>query len=303
MAHRPKPFFRSGRGWFVQLGKTQIKLAGGPKDSQTETAAWERYHQLMAENKSATPQTIGKSEGLAVIEVFDKFLGWCKHHREPRTYDWYHDHIQAFIKHSGDLARKPVTELKPFHVIEWIDSHGDDWGSAYRRGAIVAIQRPFNWAEELGYIPASPIKKIRKPQPQRRETFVQPDAWEKIKHHYDAGDPFRELLEFAWETGCRPQEAKRIEARHVDLENHRVVFPPAEAKGKKRWRFIRMTAHAEEIIKKHLEAHPEGILFRNEDGAPWTKDAMNCRFTRLEKHLGVKYSCYDLRHGFCQDWA
>ncbi|OWK38654.1 hypothetical protein [Fimbriiglobus ruber] len=26
MAHRPKPFHRTGRGWYVQLGKQQIKL-------------------------------------------------------------------------------------------------------------------------------------------------------------------------------------------------------------------------------------------------------------------------------------
>ncbi len=43
------------------------------------------------------------------------------------------------------------------------------WSNAYRRGGIIAIQRPFNWAEELGYTPRHPIKKIPKPQSQRRE--------------------------------------------------------------------------------------------------------------------------------------
>ena len=27
-------------------------------------------------------------------------------------------------------------------------------------------------------------------------------------------------------------------------------------------------------------------------------DALNCRFCRLKKQLGVKYACYSLRHGF-----
>jgi integrase/recombinase XerC len=39
-----------------------------------------------------------------------------------------------------------------------------------------------------------------------------PETWETIKTHYKIGDPFREIVEFAWETGCRPQEAKYIEA-------------------------------------------------------------------------------------------
>jgi hypothetical protein len=53
-----------------------------------------------------------------------------------------------------------VANLKPFHVIEWTDKH-EDWSAAYRRGAIIAVQRPFNWAEELGYIAANLVKKIR----------------------------------------------------------------------------------------------------------------------------------------------
>jgi hypothetical protein len=49
-------------------------------------------------------------------------------------------------------------------------------------------------------------------------------------------DPFRELLTFAYEAGCRPQEARLIEARHLKLDHHRIEIPPEEAKGKKRWR-------------------------------------------------------------------
>jgi integrase len=302
MPHHPKPFFRTGRGYYVQIGKQQIKLADGPECPAQETLAWQQYHRVMAEQGAAPAQSIPqKPTVLTVAEIFDKYLAWCQQHREQRTYDWYHDHIQDFINRKPDAARLPATELKPFHVVEWADSHGEAWSPAYRRGAIVAIQRPFNWAADLGYIDASPIRKIPKPQPQRREQFVSPEEWVKIRDHYAEGDPFRDLLEFGWETGCRPQESKRIEARHVDLEHHRVVFPASEAKGKRFTRIIWMTPRAEEIIKRHLEQYPEGVLFRNEDGAPWTNQAISCRFGRLKKHLGVKHALYDLRHGFAQD--
>jgi hypothetical protein len=46
--HHPKPFFRTGRGWYVRIGKNQIKLADGPKNSETESAAWAQYHKVMA---------------------------------------------------------------------------------------------------------------------------------------------------------------------------------------------------------------------------------------------------------------
>ncbi len=79
-----------------------------------------------------------------------------------------------------------------------------------------------------------------------------------------------------------------------------MVFPPAEAKGKKRWRIILLTLRAEAIVRRRLGEYPKGILFRNEDGLPWTAQAMSCRFGRLKKRLGVKYAAYSIRHGFCQ---
>ena len=163
----PKPFFRSGRGWYVQVGKQQIKLGDGPDNSETEAAALKRYHQVMAENGRDKSAATAVPDGLTIAEVFDKYLDWCGKHREPRTFEWYRDHIQNFMDTLKEPDKLPVPSLKPFHVIEWADQH-PNWSNAYRRGAIIAIQRPFNWADELGYIAGSPIKKIKKPQPGRR---------------------------------------------------------------------------------------------------------------------------------------
>src|SRR5205814_2107342 len=80
----------------------------------------------------------------------------------------------------------------------------------------------------------------------------------------------------------------------------RVAFPPAEAKGKRRWRVIHLTAKAAAILGRLLAVHAEGLLFRNAKGRPWTAQAMACRFTRLKKHLGTKFAAYDFRHGFCE---
>jgi integrase len=305
VARIASPWFWEERGgWYVNRDGQRHFLGDHPPDApppkkvkgkwNAPPSIMQAFHALMA--APPTPAPTPAPQGITAAEVFDKFLSWCEKHREPRTYEWYRDHIQDFINRKPEVARLPALELRPFHVVEWADSHGDAWSDAYRRGGIIAIQRPFNWAEELGYLAASPIKRIKKPQPQRREQAVSPDTWEKIRDHYAEGDPFRDLLEFAWETGCRPQEAKRIEARHVQLDAHRVVFPAAESKGKKYTRVIWMNERAEEIIKRHLAT--EGVIFRNEDGRPWTAQAMACRFGRLEKHLGEKFCAYALRHGF-----
>ena len=41
-----------------------------------------------------------------------------------------------------------------------------------------------------------------------------------------------------------------MEVRHLRLDRRCVLFPPEEAKGRKRWRVIRLTPAAVEILKR-----------------------------------------------------
>jgi integrase len=284
MPHFPKPWFRQDRGlWYVQLHGRQYNL-GRDRDQ-----AFRRYHQLLA-----APAPV---EAQLVAGVIDGYLDWCQRHRAGRTYEWYRDHLQSFLDSLPDALTLPVEELKPFHVQRWVDGHAG-WGICSRRGAMMAVQRAFSWAEKLGHIDRSPLRGLEKPKPERREQFVTPEVWPTIRDRFSEGDPFRDLIEFCWETGCRPQEARAVEARHVLLERSCVAFPPEEAKGKKRWRIIFLTPRAAEILTRRMKRHRAGPVFRNEDGTAWTRSAINCRFDRLKKKLGVKYALYDLRHGF-----
>ena len=55
----------------------------------------------------------------------------------------------------GAAGNIPAADLKPYHVVEWVDSH-ENWGDTYKRGGIVAVQRALNWAEEMGYLAMNP---------------------------------------------------------------------------------------------------------------------------------------------------
>ncbi|AMV24245.1 Tyrosine recombinase XerC [Gemmata sp. SH-PL17] len=307
MPHMPKPFFRTARSaWYVQLGKQQLKLCDGPKTALTEKAAWSAFHQLMVERAANdnTPQASTSSasppalNGLLVSELFDKYLEWCQKHREKRTYDGYVWHLQRFCDHLKDRTTMPALALRPFHVVEWLDAH-PGWGPTYRRNATGAVQRAYNWAEELGHIEINPVRKIKKPAARRREEFVTPEDWVRIRDSYPAGDPFRAFLEFCWHTGCRPQEARIIEPRHVHLDKALITIPPKEAKGRKKWRVIRLEGRALELARERL-AGARGTLFVNRDGAAWTSYAVNCRFGRLKEKLGERFCAYEFRHGFTQ---
>ena len=65
-----------------------------------------------------------------------------------------------------------------------------------------------------------------------------PEDYQAILGLLAESDPFRDLFLFVWMTGCRPQEARHIEPRHVELDNERIVFPAIESKGKRSKRII-----------------------------------------------------------------
>jgi integrase len=282
MPHYPKPFFRADRGlWYVQLNGKQHNLGREKKD------AFHRYHELM---HAPTPVA-----STLVAGVIDGFLEWTKEHRAPRTFEWYLDFLQSFISSLPDKEMR-TDDLRPFHVHQWADSH-KAWGPSCKRGAITAIQRAFLWAEKLGHIEKSPIRYIEKPKPKRRENPLSQKDFDALIAEVN-DQPFKDLLQFCWETGCRPQEVRHIEARHFNAKRSTIELPPDEAKGKKRWRIIYLTETAVAIVKRLAKFRPHGKLFRNTEGNPWKNYAIVNRFSNLKEKLGRQFALYDLRHSF-----
>lgn len=296
MSRFRQPFFRRARGlWYVQLDGRQINL-GADRD-----AAFAEYHRLMAMRSYAEANTVAPALGEPasepsplVVVVIDEFLDWCQKNRSAETYRWYKDRLNAFcVTIPFDLR---VSGLKPFHVQRWVDLKPDA-AAGSKRNRIAAVKRALRWAEDLGHIGRSPIASMRKPCCGRKEQIVLPAEFARILA-LTRDQEFKDLLTVTWECGARPQESLRVEARHVDLVNARWVFPSGESKGGKKDRVVYLTPEALEITQRLMKKHPQGKLFRNTDGKPWTPDATNCRFATIKKKLGKNYSLYALRHSF-----
>lgn len=277
----PKPWFRPGRGvWYVTLQGKQINL--GPN----RDLAFRRYHELMV--KPANMRVSGNS----LVAIIDAFLEWCQANRSPDTFEWYRFRLQLFVATINPELR--AEDLRPFHVQTWIDScEGISNGS--KRNHCRAIQRAMRWAEQQGYITRSPIAYMEKPAGGKRETVISREVFDQILSHTPDRE-FRDLLWVSWETGARPQESLRVEARHVDLANCRWVFPPSEEKMGRIPRVVYLTDKAAEITERLAKSHSKGKLFRNTRGKPWTTDAVNCRFARIKAKMETGYCLYDFRH-------
>jgi integrase len=227
-----------------------------------------------------------------VISVLDSFLDWLAKRVEEgkkgkRTYNWYRDYLQSFVQFVDPLMT--CGELAPIHVYQWVDSH-PGWKTG-KRGAMIAVQRAFNWAAKAGLLKSmgnhSPLLSLEKPPQGKRKKVIPPVEFHAIMGRLQNA-AFKDLCVVCYETGCRPHEVLTVEAKHVDFKNGSWVFPPDEAKGKKFFRVVYLSEEALAITKRLAEKHPEGPIFRNTDGRPWHPYAVNCAFGLVQIDIGMR---------------
>jgi integrase len=281
---QPKPFFRRfTKTWYVTIGGKQISLGSD------EQQAFEQYHEIMAGRGRS--QTVFPS----VAHLFDAYLTWLQKNRSQGTYAKALHDLTLFAKHLG--SGFAISKLVPIHVTQWLELH-DGWSPSTGNDAVSIIQRAFTWAVNRGHVAHSPISAVEgKPSRARREIVFTDDQWTELRSN-GADQEFGDLLDFMWDTGCRPLEARTIRADHIDLKNTMIVFPPSQAKGKRNERVIFLPEKALAICKRLVAAHPKGPIFRNTHGRPWTKDSINCRFQRLRQKLKRPLCAYAIRHSY-----
>lgn len=292
----PSPFFKASRQtWYVELHRKQHSLGRHPQGAATPkrnrkgewivpTEVQDAFYKLMAAAPDPTPLLRASS----VVELIDKYLSWCQQHRKPETYEWYRWRLQLFCDYlkQQHIAHLLVPALKPFHIDEFL-ACWPRWSAGMKHTACRAVLRVLHWATKKQYIDRNPIPDYEKPKPGKRNVVIAPAEFGRILS-FAGSEGFRDLLEITWETAARPQESLVVEARHVDLENARWVFPANEAKGEHWPRIIYLTDRALAITQRLLLKHPVGPLFRNCNGLPWHPWAVNCAFIRLQVRLGMQ---------------
>ncbi|MBI1902910.1 MAG: site-specific integrase [Planctomycetes bacterium] len=288
----PKPWFRKFDGWwYVQIGARQVKLARG-RESADE--AQRRYHELMLENGQAAPEQFRDT---TVAHLCDLFLDWSCRNNDPTTYKWYLYFLDRFCLEFGHIR---VSALKPFHITCW--TRDKSWNSTTQNKVIGCVKRALNWAASEGLIRDNPIRAVRKPPPNRRERILTPDecaAIDKIVRD----DAFKNFLFALRQTGCRPGEVAAVVAQDVKLDQGVWVLRRHKtAKRTGRPRIVYLTPPLVELCRELAVQHPDGPIFRNKYGRPWTRNAIRCRFRRLQTKLNLPgVVSYTYRHTFATD--
>lgn len=302
MAKLPGPWYWEARkAWYVIVGGRRVQLGldppGKPPERSKKTGRWNpppeilgAFHNLMTQG---TPRPEEAGDGTLVADVLQSFINWCKQNRARETTERYFDFLDRFNKAHPAFR---VTQINAGHVTKWLDGQ-DGWGPTTKRNAITALMRAFNWACKNYGLTLNPIKGMEKPEARTRTETLTPEEFEKI---LAAAKPrFRDLLIVSWDSGARPFEVKRLEARHCKLDKQRAIIPKEEAKGRKRPRvFYFPTERSMGVIRRLMAEHPRGLLFLNHKRREWTAMAVKCAFAALDDVLGRRITHYSLRHSF-----
>ena len=297
-----KVWFRKQTGWWcasIKEGGTyrQFKLVKAPNDKDGRKLA---EAQLIQELAAKQPAEDGDPAPgcMTVAHVLNAFLKHSQGEHEPATARWYADLITPFRDLWGKLR---VTQLRKKHVKRWLEAKGYNPTSANR--ALGAVKRAFNWAVEEEHISKNPIAHVRKPKALTRDRTLTREERELILGSI-RDEAFRRFVTALTLTGCRPGEVARVTANCFDDKDG--VWVLAEHKTAKKTgkpRVIYLPPEAVTLTRELIARHPEGPLFLNSRGKPWSRNAVRIRFTRLRKKFpqlkGVV--AYTYRSSFATD--
>jgi integrase len=280
VARMPRIWFRAARGsYFATLGGRQVNLG------TTLEAARIALDALLASDGRFYHPTLES----AVAGFLEALVGFVAiGDRSPVTLR----QRQSQLRHlPPDMVRRPLASITPREVEAWAMGRG---GSPRTRAARVeAVKLAAKWADPECPLARMPIRRPRSPR-RRLMTEAESRAWL-------ARMPaeLRAIAEFLRDTGCRPGEARRIEARHVDgcfavLAEHKTARETGEA------RLIPLPPSWQDRLATMVNERPTGPLFRNHDGGPWGDQALCQAFKRAARRAGLPdhVTAYPLRHAW-----
>lgn len=300
MGRKSKPYFSASKGaWFATIQGRRRRLAVG-KDARKDAEI--EHRRLMHEADRGR----AGAGGLTVGELVAAYLTRMDRRVEageigPTTYGDADRRLSRFVGHFG---RTGADRLTPGAVEDWLGEQSD-WGPTTRHDTAGAIRAVFRWARRGKRIAGDPLEGLEKPQrTRRREVVMGADLWPVVRSAIVSWE-FLFLAEFLHGTGCRPGEAFKLEARHVDWDRGIAVVPGKQTRKTGRASVIAMSEDVLGWLLPLCEARPIGPVFRTAKGNPWSKNSVNCQVRDLRKRIGVGKDAgvvaYALRHLFATD--
>lgn len=284
MPRPSSPWYRKSHdAWYVKIDGKQIPLKIRGVHNKRE--AWKAWSDLLS---SAKP--------VSVKQVVDSFLAESHLRLKASTLNWYRRVGKELVDNFGEMFIGKITVEM---LNGWINRKS--WNTTTKNHAVGILKIIFRWAKKNNFLEKDPSEKLVKPTRLSRgaETILLEKQVEKILR--EASPALREILEVLYATGARPSEL--IKAQGTELNIKRRVIEIIDHKTARHGR-ERIIHFPEETLCKIITLRardPEGYLFKNTKGNPWTKDALCLAVRRLSRRIGIKFTAYCFRHTFATD--
>lgn len=187
------------------------------------------------------------------------------------------------IEHLDDLVAAMQEE-------KWGQKQNQRYSPSTIRDTITTLQGVLNWAVRTRKLDENPLRGYVKPRGRiRRRPITWPEFHRLLRK---AGRNFRQFLIAQRLTGCRSGEVAGLLWQWVDLEegfwiipDHKTVTTEKEPKP----RMIPLPDHVLRMCKRLAKKphHPNGHVFLNQHGRPYTKDCLVRNMDRLRKRAGI----------------
>jgi integrase len=234
----------------------------------------------------------------------EEFLQWTKQQHRKHTYELHHrncDTLTRFFrgKWLDRITPGMVEEFKTARLREKRrNAHdGSTVSPATVNRARTTLKLIFNHAVRTGLSISNPTLGIRfLDEAGGRMRVI---SWEEEREYLkQASQPLRDVAQIILETGMRPEEVLRMEARNVSFERRTIFNPYGKTKAAKR--SIPMTQTVFEILRRRVNGNPLNFVFcspgRPDQPIGSVRKAHDAavRRARIADHFRV----YDLRHTY-----
>lgn len=305
MPRRPG-FWLYRNSWVTKMGcgdGPPITLARGKENRKDAEVAFDK---LKADRHNNYGQVKPVSQ-LLVWELCERFLNTVRVERTVYTFRDYRTELAKFVEGFPSVRDKEGHRVRGESFVEGFGARkarditpliAEDFRNALEQvyapktinHFLIAAKACWNWAIRMELLSSNPFRRVSLLHTDGRERVITDEEYTKLLKGSDK--LFRQILVVLRNTSSRPKVIRELTWDKVDWQNHLMIIPKPKkhrtAKIKKPW-LIPIVPQVEAVLRARLRVRTDSpYVFVNEDGQPWTKDAMCLRMRRLRERVGLK---------------
>ena len=281
-----KKYWKKSHGaWYCHILHPDGRDQDRRLDPDEETAEGIRQEIIKEIRKAGRP-----SLDCTVDHLIQNFLSYAEDNNAPATYKWYSNFLSWPSRTRRGIATLLVRDLRLHHVQNWlkgVSGHEQpEYPARRHRLPEAALQLG---RQRHGYFDAQPFGELRKPQRTHRDTCPTRDQWEEVLMPTTTRTtPSRTSSRSRRLPAAGPRSCGWSRRRQINLGPAGLIhFADGEIPGKKFGRDV-LVPDRDVVLKRLALKHPQGPVFRNEDGNPWTKERPELPLPAVEEEVSLQ---------------